>query len=191
VQDEGEARVATVADASAVAYVTQTTLAADTVKRVVAVLRERFPALQGPHHADICYAMQNRQDAVRLLCCHAELVVVIGAPHSSNSLRMIEVAQEAGVPARLIECADDLEPSWLDGVENLGLSSSASAPEALVQATIARLRQLRHGMSLHPLGMPEDMVFKLPTTLFEMREMRQGRNVIRNASSPDPAGART
>ena len=169
VQDEGEARVVTVVDPSGVAYVTQTTLATDTVKRIVAVLRERFPALRGPHHAEICYATQNRQDAVRLLCRHSELVLVIGAPHSSNSLRMVEVAHEAGVTARLIESADDLEPAWLDGVEDLGLSSSASAPEPLVQATIERLRQLRPGLSVHPLGMPEDIAFKLPSALGEMR----------------------
>ncbi len=170
VQDEDEARLVSVPDPSTVAYVTQTTLANDTVKRVVAVLRQRFPALQGPHHADICYATQNRQDAVRLLCRHSELVLVIGAPHSSNSLRMVEVAQEAGVPARLIENADDLDPAWLDGIENLGLSASASAPEALVTATVARLRQWRPGLQVHALGLPEDMVFKLPSALVALRD---------------------
>ncbi len=191
VQDEAEARMATVPDASAVAYVTQTTLAADAVKRVVAVLRERFPALQGPHHDDICYATQNRQDAVRLLCRHSELVVVIGAPHSSNSLRMVEVTQEAGVPAHLIESADEFDPAWLEGIDNLGLSSSASAPEPLVHATIALLREWRPGLSLHSLGMPEDMVFKLPTALIEMRDVRLGPKVTRNPASPDHTGART
>ena len=179
VQDEDEARVVSVADPSTVAYVTQTTLANDTVKRVVAVLRGRFPALQGPHHADICYATQNRQDAVRLLCRHSELVLVIGAPHSSNSLRMVEVAQEAGVPARLIESADDLDPAWLHGIENLGLSASASAPETLVTATVDRLRQWRPGLQVHALGLPEDMVFKLPSALVALRDQARAGTLAR------------
>jgi 4-hydroxy-3-methylbut-2-enyl diphosphate reductase len=194
VEDEDEARQVQARDPAAVAYVTQTTLAVDVVRRVVAVLRERFPALQAPHHDDICYATQNRQDAVRRLCRHSQLVLVIGAPHSSNSVRMVEVAQDAGVPARLIESADDLEPAWLNGVEDLGLSSSASAPEPLVHATLARLRQLRPGLIVHSLGMPEDMVFKLPTAVVEMRDLRRGRPAAHNPNapaSPDHTGART
>jgi len=170
VQDEDEARRATARNPADVAYVTQTTLAVDAVSRVVAVLRERFPALRGPHHADICYATQNRQLAVRQLCQHSQLVLVIGAPHSSNSVRMVEVAQEAGVPARLIESADELDPAWLDGVQDLGLSSSASAPEALVSATIERLRQWYPGLTVHTLGQREDLLFKLPTALVNLRD---------------------
>ncbi|MEO8523809.1 MAG: 4-hydroxy-3-methylbut-2-enyl diphosphate reductase [Caldimonas sp.] len=190
VQDEAEASVATVHDSSDVAYVTQTTLANDTVARVVAVLRQRFPALRGPHHDDICYATQNRQNAVRMLCQHSELVVILGAPHSSNSLRMVEVAEETGVPARLIESAADLQASWLDGVEHLGLSSSASAPEALVEATIARLRQWHPALAVHTLGTPEDLVFKLPTALVEMRDRRNARSPARDLPSTAHLGVR-
>jgi 4-hydroxy-3-methylbut-2-enyl diphosphate reductase len=186
VEDEDEARQVQVRDPAAVAYVTQTTLAVDVVRRVVSVLRERFPALQTPHHDDICYATQNRQDAVRRLCRHSQLVLVIGAPHSSNSVRMVEVAQDAGVPARLIESTADLDPVWLEGVEDLGLSSSASAPEPLVQATLARLRQLRPGLVVHTLGMPEAMVFKLPRALVEMRDLRPGQQAAHNPKSPGP-----
>jgi 4-hydroxy-3-methylbut-2-enyl diphosphate reductase len=190
VQDEDEARRVRACDPEAVAYVTQTTLAVDVVRRVVAVLRERYPSIQGPHHDDICYATQNRQDAVRMLCRLSQLVLVIGAPHSSNSLRMVEVAQEAGVAARLIESAGELDAAWLEGVQNLGLTSSASAPEALVAGTIERLRHMRPGLALHPIGLPEDMVFKLPTALVEMRDMRQSRKSAHNPVIADHTGAR-
>jgi 4-hydroxy-3-methylbut-2-enyl diphosphate reductase len=190
VQDEAEAAMVAVANPSDVAYVTQTTLAADAVARVVAVLRQRFPALRGPHRNDICYATQNRQNAVRMLCQRSELVIVLGAPHSSNSLSMVEVAREAGIPARLIESADELECAWLDGVGNLGMSSSASAPELLVQATIARLRLWYPGLEIRHLGMPEDLVFKLPAALVEMRGPRHVPVVARPSASTAHIGVR-
>jgi 4-hydroxy-3-methylbut-2-en-1-yl diphosphate reductase len=189
VQNEDEARQATARDPSAVAYVTQTTLAVDAVSRIVDVLRERFPALRGPHHADICYATQNRQQAVRLLCRHSQLVLVVGAPHSSNSVRMVEVAQEAGVPARLIESANELDPAWFDDVQDLGLSSSASAPEPLVSATIERLRQWHPGLTVHTLGLREDLLFKLPTALVELRDLRRQQPHHRRPASNDSTGA--
>ena len=105
------------------------------------MLRRRFPALIGPHHTDICYATQNRQDAVRALAERCQRVIVIGAPHSSNSVRMIEVAEESGSSAHLIESPDGIRPEWLDSVTDLGLSSSASAPEHLVRSTIGRSRR--------------------------------------------------
>ena len=116
-------------------------------------------------------------------------MLVLGAPHSSNSVRMVEVAQEAGVPARLIESAAELDRAWLEGIEDLGLSSSASAPEPLVVDTLKRLRQLRPGLAVHTLGMPEDTVFKLPRALVDLRDMRQRPKLTRDPSSPDPTGA--
>ncbi|MGJ7506629.1 4-hydroxy-3-methylbut-2-enyl diphosphate reductase [Variovorax sp. GT1P44] len=189
VQDEQEARRVQARDPREVAYVTQTTLAVDAVQRVVGVLRERFPALRAPHQSDICYATQNRQDAVRMLCRVSELVLVIGAPHSSNSLRMVEVAKEAGVAAHLIECAAEIDPVWLADLENLGLTSGASAPELLVTEAIARVRQCRADVTIRPLGTPEDMVFKLPTALVEMRDRRGATAMLRPPVVPDIIGA--
>ena len=189
VQDCGDALSVQARDPAAVAYVTQTTLAVDAVRKVVTVLRQRFPALLGPHHDDICYATQNRQDAVRMLCRHCQLVLVIGAPHSSNSVRMVEVAEEAGLPARLIESADALEPGWFDGISDLGLTSSASAPEALVQACLQRLRQWHPRLEVKTLGLAEDKVFKLPTALVDMPDQHQTGRPSHQPSIPDPTGA--
>ncbi len=122
-----------------IAYVTQTTLAVDQTLQIVAALAARFPRIIAPHRQDICYATQNRQDAVRQLAKDCDLILVIGAAHSSNSTRLVEVAQRAGVTARLIETADEIGSGWLEGVKSLGLTSSASAPEYLVDAVIERL----------------------------------------------------
>ncbi len=189
VQDSADALSVQARDPTAVAYVTQTTLALDAVRKVVTVLRQRFPALLGPHHDDICYATQNRQDAVRMLCRHCQLVLVIGAPHSSNSVRMVEVAQEAGLPARLIESADALEPGWFDGISDLGLTSSASAPEALVQASLQRLRQWHPRLEVKTLGLAEDKVFKLPTALVDMPDQHRAGRPSHHTCIPDPTGA--
>src|SRR5262249_27070545 len=113
VESMDEARKVEVPDPSAVAYVTQTTLAVEAANRIVSVLRSRFPALKGPHHDDICYATQNRQDAVRALAERCERVIVIGAPHSSNSVRMVEVAAEGGRPVHLIETPHEIRADWL------------------------------------------------------------------------------
>lgn len=172
VQDIDEARTVQVRDPSAVAYVTQTTLEVEAANRIVSVLRGRFPALIGPHHDDICYATQNRQDAVRALAERCQRVIVIGAPHSSNSVRMVEVAAESGKPAHLIEAPEQLLPEWLQGVTDLGLSSSASAPEHLVGATVARLRALVPALEVHEIGHTEDLEFKLPAALRDLRAAR-------------------
>jgi 4-hydroxy-3-methylbut-2-enyl diphosphate reductase len=175
VEDVREAQEVQVRDPSAVAYVTQTTLEVESANRVVSVLRQRFPLLVGPHHDDICYATQNRQDAVRNLCQRCSLVLVLGAPHSSNSLRMVEVAREAGAEARLIESAAELQLAWLEGHADVGLTSSASAPEYLVAGTIDRLRVLVPGVLVRELGQPEHLVFKLPTPLLDLRAARAAR----------------
>ena len=174
VQSMADAQTVRVPDPCAVAYVTQTTLAVEAANRIVSVLRSRFPALVGPHHDDICYATQNRQDAVRALAERCERVIVIGAPHSSNSVRMVEVAAESGKPAHLIETPDEIRAQWLQGVANLGLSSSASAPEHLVPATIERLRSLVPALAVHELGRAEDVSFKLPSALLDLRAAGAG-----------------
>ncbi|MDH5538041.1 MAG: 4-hydroxy-3-methylbut-2-enyl diphosphate reductase [Rhizobacter sp.] len=173
VEDETEAESVQVPDPSQVAYVTQTTLAVESANRIVSVLRRRFPALVGPHHDDICYATQNRQDAVRALSERCQRVIVIGAPHSSNSVRMVEVAMEHGTPTHLVEGADGILREWLDGVADLGLSSSASAPEHLVAAAVTRLHAWVPGLVVREVGRPEEMTFKLPSALAQMRDQRR------------------
>ena len=174
VESIDEARVVQVRDPSAVAYVTQTTLAVEAANRIVSVLRGRFPALVGPHRDDICYATQNRQDAVRALAERCQRVIVIGAPHSSNSLRMVEVAAETGTPAHLIESPAEIRAEWLTDVRDLGMSSSASAPERLVEAAVAHLRARVPGLAVHEMGRAEDLSFKLPVALLELRARRRG-----------------
>jgi 4-hydroxy-3-methylbut-2-enyl diphosphate reductase len=182
VESADEARAVQVPDPSAVAYVTQTTLAVEAANRIVGVLRGRFPAIVGPHRDDICYATQNRQDAVRALAERCQRVIVIGAPHSSNSMRMVEVAAETGTPAHLIESPAEIRAEWLEGVRDLGLSSSASAPERLVEATIAHLRARVPALAVHELGRAEDLRFKLPVALLDLRARR--RTPVRYSSAP-------
>ena len=131
-----------VEDPDRVAYLTQTTLAVDETEEVVAALRARFPALVGPAASDICYATQNRQDGVRALAADADLVLVIGSTNSSNSRRLVEVAERTSAPARLIEDATAMQPEWLTDVRTVGLTAGASAPESLVQHALKRLATL-------------------------------------------------
>ncbi|HLW05439.1 MAG TPA: 4-hydroxy-3-methylbut-2-enyl diphosphate reductase, partial [Azoarcus sp.] len=119
-------------------FVTQTTLSIDDAAAIIAALRERFPNIQGPRKDDICYATQNRQDAVRALSREVDAVLVVGSPNSSNSNRLREVAATRGVPAWLIDRADDIDPAWLDGKRRIGLTAGASAPEILVQSVVTR-----------------------------------------------------
>jgi 4-hydroxy-3-methylbut-2-enyl diphosphate reductase len=161
-----EAETVQVPDPARVAYLTQTTLSLDDTREIVDVLNRRFPKLAGPPKADICYATQNRQDAVRAMAPHIDLLLVLGAPNSSNSVRLCEVAQAHGVPSHLIERADDIRREWLPGVRVLGLTASASAPEILVREVTAYARG--------KLGVPvveefqtvrEDVNFSLPQEL--------------------------
>jgi 4-hydroxy-3-methylbut-2-enyl diphosphate reductase len=145
-----------------VAYLTQTTLAVDETTSVVKALRERFPDLAGPSSDDICYATQNRQDAVRELAKECDLVLVVGSPNSSNSLRLVEVSERAGCPARLIGDAGEIEPAWLADARRVGLSAGASAPEALVGEVVQALDGLG-GVTLSERTVAEeDVHFKLP-----------------------------
>ncbi|HTO76793.1 MAG TPA: 4-hydroxy-3-methylbut-2-enyl diphosphate reductase [Thermoanaerobaculia bacterium] len=136
-----EAEAVQVPDPERVAYLTQTTLSLDDTREIVAVLRRRFPKLARPAKDDICYATQNRQDAVKAMTPLVDLLLVLGAPNSSNSLRLCEVARDQGVASHLIERAEDIRPEWLEGVRVLGLTASASAPEILVQEVVRYARE--------------------------------------------------
>jgi len=147
------------------AYTTQTTLSVDDTRELIAALKARFPAIQGPRNDDICYATQNRQDAVRTLAGQCDLVLVVGSVNSSNSNRLRELAEKQGASAYLIDGADDIDPNWLQGRRKIGVTAGASAPEVLVQGVIARLQQLGGGPAGELDGKPEDMVFALPKEL--------------------------
>jgi 4-hydroxy-3-methylbut-2-enyl diphosphate reductase len=133
VQDVREARALRVEDPDRLSYLTQTTLSVDETNQIIAVLRERFPSIQGPPREDICYATQNRQDAVKALAGRADVVLVIGSKNSSNSNRLAEVARELGTPAHLVDDESEVDQAWLEGVDVVGLTSGASAPEWLVE----------------------------------------------------------
>lgn len=159
-----------VRDPERLACVTQTTLSVDDTREILDALARRFPRIVLPKRDDICYATQNRQDAVKELAKQSDLVLVVGAPASSNSNRLVEVAARLGVPAHLIQHAEDIDPAWLEGVERVGLTAGASTPDLLVQGVIAHLRGLRDGdVVLESLPeVDEGMHFKLP------RELRGG-----------------
>ncbi|HWO70053.1 MAG TPA: 4-hydroxy-3-methylbut-2-enyl diphosphate reductase [Actinomycetota bacterium] len=141
VQTVDDARTVEVPDPGNVSYLTQTTLSVDETERIVEALRERFPALQGPPREDICYATQNRQDAVKEVARRADVVLVIGSDNSSNSNRLAEVARDRGAPAYLVDDETEVDPAWLAGAETVGLTSGASAPEWLVDRMLAWLAE--------------------------------------------------
>jgi 4-hydroxy-3-methylbut-2-enyl diphosphate reductase len=143
---------------------TQTTLSVDDTRDVTEALRARFPQIRLPRKDDICYATQNRQNAVKALVAESQLVLVVGAPESSNSNRLVEIAQKAGVAAHLVQSASDLRPEWLAGVETVGVTAGASAPESIVQEVVAKLRALG-GPGCRVDSQPvvdEGVVFQLP-----------------------------
>jgi 4-hydroxy-3-methylbut-2-enyl diphosphate reductase len=150
---------------AALAFLTQTTLSVDDTAGIVAALRARFPGIAGPKAEDICYATSNRQAAVKGIAAECDLVLVIGAPNSSNSLRLVEVAERMGKPARLIQRAIEIDRGWLDGVETLGLTAGASAPETLVREVVETLRQWREVHEETVVSAEETIVFKLPRQL--------------------------
>ena len=165
VESEADVDRLAVADPDALAYVTQTTLSVDDAAAVVAALRRRFPRIVGPKKDDICYATQNRQDAVKRMAPLADVVIVVGSPNSSNSNRLREVAAKRNVPAYMIDRADQLRPEWLAGKRCIGVTAGASAPEVLVQEVIARLAALG-AADVHELdGAVETIVFPLPKGL--------------------------
>jgi 4-hydroxy-3-methylbut-2-en-1-yl diphosphate reductase len=155
----------TVKDPERLHYSTQTTLSVDETRDIMAALRERFPAIQGPRKDDICYATQNRQDAVRELASQTDLVLVVGSRNSSNSNRLRELAEKDGVRSYLIDGAEDIDASWLAGVERIGVTAGASAPELLVQQVIDRLKALGGRAVNEQSGKIEDITFALPLEL--------------------------
>jgi 4-hydroxy-3-methylbut-2-enyl diphosphate reductase len=154
-----------VRDPDRLAYVTQTTLSIDDAAQIVAALKERFPAIAAPKKADICYATQNRQDAVKVMAPQVDLVIVIGSRTSSNSNRLREVAERFGVPAYLVDSAGDVDPGWLIGRRRIGVTAGASAPESLVQSLIGHLKTLGASRVRVLEGVEERVVFPLPKGL--------------------------
>ncbi len=154
-----------VGDPANLAYVTQTTLSVDDAAEIVEALRTRFPSITGPKKDDICYATQNRQDAVKVLAPQVDVVIVVGSPNSSNSNRLREVAANRGTPAYMVDRADQLQPAWLAGCSRVGVTAGASAPEVLVREVIDRLRTLGATSIVEQHGAPEHVVFALPKTL--------------------------
>ncbi len=154
-----------VRDPARLAYVTQTTLSLDDAAEVIGALKQRFPRISEPKKADICYATQNRQDAVKFMAPQVEIVIVVGSPNSSNSNRLREVAERFGVPAHLVDSAAQLDPTWFQGKRRIGVTAGASAPEVLVEELLAALRALG-GTSVRALdGVTEDVVFPMPKGL--------------------------
>ena len=154
-----------VRDEQNLAYVTQTTLSVDDASAIIAALKTRFPFITGPKKDDICYATQNRQDAVKVLAQQCDLVIVVGSPNSSNSNRLREVAQNLGVPAHLVDSAAELKAEWLQGKLHVGVSAGASAPEVLVGEVVARLQALGAQQVQELSGIEENVVFPLPKAL--------------------------
>ena len=147
------------------AYVTQTTLSVDDTQGVINALKRKFPAIVGPKHDDICYATQNRQDAVKEISKDADLMLVVGSVNSSNSNRLRELAEKRGIPAYLIDGAEDIRPEWLKGVKNVAVTAGASAPESLVAGVIQRLKDEGAGKVTEMNGARENMMFALPKEL--------------------------
>ena len=165
VEDLDDVAALEVSQPGNVAYTTQTTLSVDDTRGIISALQARFPLIQGPKNDDICYATQNRQDAVRVLARECDLVLVVGSPNSSNSNRLRELAERHGVAAYLVDGAGEIDPGWLAGRTRIGVTAGASAPDVLVQGVLDRLRELGGGEARELAGEPENMVFALPREL--------------------------
>ena len=165
-----------VKDPANLAFVTQTTLSIDDAQQTIQALKARFPDIVGPKRDDICYATQNRQDAVKLLAGQCDAVIVVGSPNSSNSNRLREVAQNQGVPAHMVDNAAELRPEWVAGKRVVGVTAGASAPEVLVQQVVERLRELGAERVRSLQGIEEKVTFSLP------RSLAAGRSVSESAS---------
>jgi len=172
VEDEQQVESLLVRDQDKLSYVTQTTLSMDDTARVIEALRRRFPKIEGPRKDDICYATQNRQDAVKQLAARCDLVLVVGSPNSSNSNRLRELAERMGAAAYLLDGAADIDPAWLRGKTRIGVTAGASAPEVLVREVLDGLRKLGASVPVELAGRPENVTFSLP------RELRiEARNI--------------
>jgi 4-hydroxy-3-methylbut-2-enyl diphosphate reductase len=164
---EDAGRIA-VRDPARLAVVTQTTLSVDDTARVMAALRERFPSLATPRKEDICYATQNRQDAVKQLVAQCDVIVVVGSQTSSNSNRLREIATTRGIPGYLVDGAEDLQREWFEGKRAVGVTAGASAPESLVKEVVERLREWGGREAVEVVGREENVVFGLPQALRRM-----------------------
>ena len=165
VENEQDAYQLKVKNPETLAFVTQTTLSMDDTAKVITALRETFPKIEGPRKDDICYATQNRQDAVKQLAEGCDLVLVVGSPNSSNSNRLRELSERMGCSAYLIDDADQIEKEWVNGVSTIGLTAGASAPEVLVKGVVARLQELGADLPEEIEGQPENVVFSMPKEL--------------------------
>jgi 4-hydroxy-3-methylbut-2-en-1-yl diphosphate reductase len=165
VEDSGDVHRLEVTDPARLAYVTQTTLSVDDAAEIIGALKARFPLIREPKKQDICYATQNRQDAVKFMTPQCDVVIVVGSPNSSNSSRLREVAEKRGVPAYMVDSPDQIDPAWLEGKRRIGLTAGASAPEVLAQQVVERLRTLGvvHVRKLD--GVEESIAFPLPRGL--------------------------
>jgi len=165
VESPADVQLLQVKDESNLAFLTQTTLSIDDTTSIIAALKTRFPSIVGPKKDDICYATQNRQDAVKQLARQCDVVIVVGSPSSSNSNRLREVARNMDVPAYLVDNASELNAEWFEGKQHVGISAGASAPEILVQEVIARITKLGANSVSELDGISENVVFSLPKSL--------------------------
>lgn len=165
VEDIEDVEALALADPNRIAYVTQTTLSVDDASAIIHALKSKYPSVKEPKKQDICYATQNRQDAVKFLAPQCDVVIVVGSPNSSNSSRLREVAEKRGIPAYMVDSPTQIDPKWVEGKKRIGVTAGASAPEVLAQAVIARLREL--GVrNVRPLeGIEETVSFPLPRGL--------------------------
>lgn len=164
-EDEADVAALDVRNPEALHFVTQTTLSMDDTSKVIDALRAKFPHIQGPRKNDICYATQNRQDAVKELADQCDLVLVVGSPNSSNSNRLRELAERMGTPGYLIDGAEDLKKEWFDGVQRIGITAGASAPEVLVRGVIQQLRDWGAEPEVELDGREENITFSMPKEL--------------------------
>ncbi|MBG6287138.1 4-hydroxy-3-methylbut-2-enyl diphosphate reductase [Pseudomonas nitroreducens] len=165
VEDEEDVAALEVRNPEALHFVTQTTLSMDDTSKVIDALRAKFPHIQGPRKNDICYATQNRQDAVKELADQCDLVLVVGSPNSSNSNRLRELAERMGTPGYLIDGAEDMQKEWFDGVQRIGITAGASAPEVLVRGVIQQLRDWGAEAEVELDGREENITFSMPKEL--------------------------
>ncbi|MEL0322421.1 MAG: 4-hydroxy-3-methylbut-2-enyl diphosphate reductase, partial [Gammaproteobacteria bacterium] len=165
VEDEDDARTVQIDDPTTASFVTQTTLSMDDTARIIDILRERFPGIQGPRKDDICYATQNRQDAVKRLASAHDLVLVVGSPNSSNSNRLRELAERLGSRSYLIDGPEQIDPVWIDEASAIAVTAGASAPENVVQAVCHRLQELGADTISQERGVDESIQFSLPKEL--------------------------
>ncbi|MGK0445731.1 MAG: 4-hydroxy-3-methylbut-2-enyl diphosphate reductase [Bermanella sp.] len=164
-EDEADVAALTPRDPSALSYVSQTTLSMDDTAKVIKALRAKFPLIHGPKTDDICYATQNRQDAVKDLATQSDLILVVGSPNSSNSNRLRELGERMGAKAFLIDNADEIQAQWFDDSKKVGITAGASAPEVLVRQVVARVQELGGTLPVELEGREENITFSLPKEL--------------------------